>query len=377
MRPVSAKFLSAASGSYRMGSRVRLVATGQNGVTPTAATLPDGSASLQVQSGAVTLDRTAQTRGTLDLVVLGYAWPPSSSDPLIPYGAYELFVERGIVYGDGTTEWVSQGYYRINDLVQRSTPYGSIEITASDRMSTVIDDKITSPVSFAAGTSVLAIVENLVWAVCPWAVIDYDPSVATSTITAAQVTGSDRYQFLNDLITSYGLIWYWDYRGRLYIHFPPNPNVPVLSVTSGQGGVLLTESRQLSRTGIFNGCVASGQNTAAAVFPSALARDLNPNSPTYWFGNFGQVPQFYNSSMITTLAQGVAAANLQLQLTTGMPYNANFTMVPNPAIEPFDCISLSNRGLVERHVLDKVVIPLDAGTAQSCVTRQQTIGSFG
>lgn len=375
MRPVSAQFQAAVTGSHRVAHRARVLAPGYNGTSPGPLNA-DGSPqnSLLIESGTVTLDRTAQVRGSLDITISA-AWPSSATDMLTPYGN-EIYVERGVVYGDGSTEWVGQGYYRIDDVEQQSAPIGAIHITGTDRMQGLVDQTLTSPVSFAAGSTIITVIEALVIDVFPWAVLDYDASLGTSTLAATQVTTQDRFQFIDDLVKAYGMVWYWDHRGLLYIHPAPNPAVPVLTVKAGQGGVLATLSRTLTRSGITNGCMVTGEQASDAPPVFALVVDNNPLSPTYWYGQFGQVPEFFSASTLQTTAQCQTAGIARLQQSTGLPYEVDFTMVPNPAIEPLDCVQLQYPGRAENHVLDSITIPLDVSTAMAGTTRQQTTGVF-
>jgi hypothetical protein len=55
-------------------------------------------------------------------------WPTRRTSPLNVFGGMELFVEKGVVYGDGATEWVGLGYFRLNELDQQSAPRGPIAI---------------------------------------------------------------------------------------------------------------------------------------------------------------------------------------------------------------------------------------------------------
>lgn len=376
MRPVSTTFTKALRGSHVLASRVSAVTVGQNGVNPAKAF------TFQVESGSVTLDSTAQIRATLDLTVVG-PWPTSSTDYLAPYGAYELFVERGIKYGAGSAEWVSQGYYRINDPNQQSAPDGSVEVAATDRMASIIDARIPSPLTYAAGSTIISVIQALVLDVMPWAVFDYDAGLAVATLASAQTTTDDRYGFLNDLITAQGMVWYWDYRGILYIHSAPSiTGAPVATVESGHNGSLVALSRELSRTGVYNGCAASGQQASDTIPPVyALVVDNNPTSPTYWGGPFGKVPQFYSSSFLTTTAQCISAATSIMQSSLGLPYSVNWGQVPNPALEPYDVINIrypltdNLHRVTEKHVIKQLVIPLDAKTAMTGQTRQQLVGA--
>lgn len=373
MRPVSARFLAAVASSHRMVSRARVCSPGQNGTNPTGT-------EILMESGHVTLDSTADVRGTLDLTT-AQSWPLNASDLLTPYGN-EIFVERGVIYGDGSREWVSQGYYRINQVEQQDAPYGSIDVTCTDRMQGIKDARLTTPVVFNPGVTIISVIQQLVLDAYPWAVFDYDASLGTATLASRQTTDEDRFGFLNDLVTAQGMVWYWDYRGILYIHPAPNPAVPIAVINSGQNGVLVKLSRTLNRDGIYNGCVAGGQDTGTGAVASALVVDSNPSSPTYWYGPFGKVPQFFNSSFLTTDAQCRTAGLGLLQKSTGLPYNVDFGFVPNPALEPLDpvIVRYPQQGLAhtkaESHVISSLEIPLDAGTEMSGKTRQLVNGVF-
>lgn len=370
MRPVSQKFLTSVGGSHRMAARARILAPGYNGVSPPLTGI------IPIESGKITFDSTAQIQGTLDLTT-SQSWPANYKDLATPYGN-EVFVERGVANVDGSTEWVSLGYYRISSVEQPDAPLGALDILGSDRMSGIIDARITSPITFAAGTSVSSIIQSLVLAVYPWAVFDFDTSLASAQINVAQTTTDDRYGFINDLVTSYGMVWYWDYRGILYTHFPPSLAHPVATISSGRNGTMVSLSRTLDRTSLYNGCVATGQQASSDAPPTATVVDTNAASPTYWYGNFGQVPQFYSSSFLTTTAQCVSAATSILQQSTGLPYEVDFGFVANPALALLDpvYVQYANGNFLETHVLKQIVVGLTAADAMTAQTRQLVNGSF-
>lgn len=373
MRPVSARFLAAVSGSARVTTRARVVDAGLNGVTLDAS---DVLADLAVVDGAVTLDSTAAVRGTLDMTTTAAFWPTGATSPLTPYG-HEILVETGVVYGDGSREFVSQGYYRIGSVEQQDAPNGVVQVTGSDRMAGLQDARIPYPLPFAAGTLVTDVIGSLVSTVYPWAVFDFDAALTGVTLASAQITTDDRYAFLDTLVTSYGMICYWDYRGVLVVTPPPDPSQIVATLKTGAGGVVTSLSRTLARDTVYNAVVASGEQLDDTIPPvSAMVVDSDPNSPTYWLGQFGQVPQFFTSSFLTTPAQCTSAALSILTKSTGLPYNVDFGQASNFALEPLDPIVLRYPGRREQHVLSQLVIPLDAVTAQTAQTRQLVNGTF-
>jgi len=334
MRPVSTKFLSSLRGSHGRTAQAFVVAPGQTGTTPTGTEIP-------ILDGNVQLDATAQIRSTLDLTTDGTGeWPNQVSDLFTPYGN-EVFVRVGMVFGGGVTEWVSLGYFRIFDVGQDEAPNGPLRISGQDRMSGIVDARLVQPQQFLATATYGAVVTSLVQEVFPTAVITWDDLSYTDALGRAVIAEEDRFEFLDDLIKSKGKIWYWDYRGYLVIKDVPPEDDPVWDVNAGENGVLVSLSRELSREGVYNGVVAYGDALDNVTPARAVAVDNNPTSPTYWNGNFGKVPRFYSSPFITTINQAQSAANSLLRQKLGLPYNVDFSAVPNAALEPWDPVAVN------------------------------------
>lgn len=365
MRPVSNQFNNIVRGSHTMAVRVRALINYQTGVNPTGY-------ELRVTRGDVVLDSSADIRGTVDVTIDGTDLFGSDPNQLIsPYGN-ELFVERGIVYGSGTRELVSQGYYRMYVVSQVGEPDSPMRIIARDRMSGIIDARLTSPIQFLAGTSVQTIFETLVEDVYPLAVIEFDYDAASDTINRDQIADEDRYGFLLEMTRARSKIMYWDYRGVLVIKTAPVATNSVFDVNVGANGVMIELDRELTREGVYNAVVATGQAPDSLTPVRAVAFDMNPDSPTFWEGKFGRVPRYFFSTFLTTEAQCASAARKILERSIGLPYNVDFSMVPNPALEPYDPIRVITEDGYENHVLERVQIPLDPESSMQGRTREQT-----
>lgn len=367
MRPVTQRFLDTVRSSHRMVARARLVAPGQTGVSPTGTEIP-------ILGGDVRFDATAQVRSTVDLTTV-WPWPTANGDLFTPYGT-ELFVERGVVYGDGVREWVSLGYFRIDAIDQADAPDGPVTVRGSDRMAGIVDARVLAPFQYAAATSVSTIFGALVGEVYPTLPITFDFAASGTSFTSSHIIEADRYDFLNDIAQSLGKVMHFDYTGGLVVKTAPDPTVPVYKVNHGAGGVLVEMSRRLTRDGVFNAVVATGEQPGETAPVRGVAYDLHPASPTYWDGTFGKVPRFYSSSFLASNAQCVAAAEAMLNRSKGLPYNVQFTTVPNPALEPLDAVavSYSDTARVEIHVIDTIDIPLTPGAAMTATTRVQNGG---
>lgn len=369
MRPVTDQFLESLRGSHQMIADARILTSFQTGVDP------DGTA-IDLLSGDVTYNATAKVRASLSLLTNGDGlWPSDPSGLLTPYGN-EVFVRRGIDYGNGTKEWVSQGYYKLYAVEQLKTPRGYVRLTGYDRMQTIIEARITNPVVFEVGTSVGTIVTTLVQQVYPSAVIEWDDGTTTSskTIGRTQIVEEDRYGFLEELISSYGKIMYFDHRGIFVIKTPPSPTASVFDINAGAYGVLIELNRARGREGVYNGVVVNGEGVDTLSPVHAVALDLDPLSPTYWNGRFGQVPKFFTSTFITTQAQALETANSMLAQSIGLPYTINFGAIVNPALEPYDAITLRTSDMRVVHVIDVLTIPLThnsvmTGSSRSSIRR--------
>lgn len=355
MRPVSDAFLAAIRGSHSIAVRATVTTTYQEGVSPTGTRIP-------VIGGSVTLDSTAQVQGSLSLTTDGNGWSVLPGAHILqPYGN-EIFIERGVVHG-GMTEWVGLGYYRIQSAEQDQAPNGTLAITGSDRMQAIVDEKVITPMSFKAGTSVSAVFTALVGDVYPSATInfDYDATTDLLGVTQSVTTDSDRYQFLSDLATSRGKVMYFDYQGKLQVKSKPDPGTVVWHVDAGPGGVQVSAGRTITRDGICNAAVVTSDGASGSAPPLAVAYDNDPASPTYYHGTFGHVPQWWSSPAVTTPAQAAAAAKLVLSRSRALPLQATFEAVPNPALETLDVISLDYlTGSDPPFLIDTLTIPLTA-----------------
>lgn len=374
MRPVSDRFLRVVRGSHKACFRARVVTGMQVGVEPEGTDIP-------ILDGDVEFDANADIRGTVDITTEGAQWPDATTDLIAPYGP-ELHISRGIEYGGGEQEWVSQGYFRIYATEQNDAPRGGpVRITARDRMSGIIDARLVEPIQFAAGASVETVFDTLVLEVYPSADIVFDFAAASTTFPAGHIAEQDRYKFLLDVVKSLGKVMFWDYEGRLQIQDAPTPSLSAVAfdVNHGENGVLVSMGRARSREGVYNAVVVTGEAAGDQPAVRAVARDLSFTSPTYWHGAFGKVPRFFSSSFITTADGAATAATALLARNLGLPYNVDFSMVPNPALEPLDVVLVSYRddAQTELHVLEKLTIPLTAQGAMRADTRERSYEDIG
>lgn len=377
MRAVSARFLDTLTGSHLAVFRATVCSTFQTGTTPTGTTIA-------ITGGDVKSSSTAAIRSTLNLTTT-QSWPMSATDLLAPYGN-EIYVERGIQYGNGQREFVGLGYFRIDTPEQDEAPDGEITISGSDRMAGIVDARFLAPRQFASTLTNGQLVQTLITEVYPSATIAWDDTaVRDDTINRTIITEDDRAGTLSDLVTALGKIGYWRYDGVFQVETPPDvTGSPSWTISAGQDGVLVQMSRSLTRTEVYNAVVATGEAGDTTAPATATAFNLDPTSPTYYLGPFGPVPRFYSSPFITTNPQALSAATSILRQSLGLPYQVDLTSIANPALEPFDVIQVdyprSSRDRAvysETHVIDEVTIPLTPTEPVVLKTRQQQTDLIG
>ena len=386
MRAVSSRFLETLRGSHTAVFRATLCDTFQTGTAPTGTVITGaGAGQTGITDGDVIASASNMVRSTLQLSLVGVPWPRDVGDPLLPYGQ-EIYVERGVQYGNGQTEHVGLGYFRIDTPEQDAAPDGEITIAAQDRMAGIVDGRFLAPRQFAATLTRGQLVDILIKEVYPSAVIEWDSApVRDAVVGRAVVTEDDRAQTLKDLITSLGKVGYFDHRGVFVIKTPPAVSGgPVWEINAGERGVLVQMARALTRERVYNAVVATGEAGDTTPPARGVALNLDPDSPTYYYGAFGPVPMFFSSPFLTSNAMAATAAATLLRQQIGLPYQVKLSSIANAALEPYDVIDVGYprasrvRSLRhEIHVLDEVKIPLTNKRPVELATREQRLELIG
>jgi hypothetical protein len=362
-------FAPVVAGSHTAKFRAVAVNGYQDGETPTGV-------ELKLIDGDIELDATADIRGSGSLT-LAEPWPQVRNRSLAPFGA-EVFVARGVDLGGGGVMWAPLGYYRVNDTDQGDAAKGPVNISLEDRMSTIIDSRFLAPRQWMQGTTVGAIVSEVVTEIYPAATIVYDDDSNLSQLGRSLIAEESRLEVLKTLAEGLGKIFYWDALGRLVFETAPDEDVPVWTVNAGPNGVMVRANRSLSRQGVYNAVVVIGEGADELPPVRAVAYDAQESSPTFFGGPFGRVPRFYASSFITTQNQAENAAVNLLRQSLGAPYDVGASAIPNPALQPYHVIRVVyDDGNRELHVVEKVTIPLSVDPPLSIATRQSAIVHVG
>jgi hypothetical protein len=333
----------------------------------------DDAQNIRVRSGNVTADRGAAIRSRLTAALAEpFALPRSTSDWLAPVG-YELFVQAGIRYRDGSTELLPCGVFPI----QRSSIDDGRLTTVStfDRAQLVIDARFEADYAVAGGTLYTSAISALVLAGVPWLTVNF-PVLGYTVPPAGLVfpAQSDRWKAAQGMAKSIGCELYFDGLGRLSLLVEPSLSTaePAWEIRTGERGALERLDVARDRKYVYNRVIAWSANPGSAALYTGIATDLDPASPTYYHGPFGHKPRFFVSEFLGSSAQAVAAAQGILNANLGLAAGFDLTTLPNAALEPGDAALIDDPELnivEELHLVDATYIGLGAGGTMSIESR--------
>lgn len=347
---------------------------------------PDG-VEIEVTDGDVIYDGTAEIRATMNLGVLGInernglpTFPRLSSDPLSPVRGAEVFLRYGLDLGGGGILWTPLGYFRYHEADQPTVPYGGIVLAGRDRMTSIIKGELLAARTYDEERTLGSVADDLILDIFPTAVIVWDDTSDQDQLGRVLVAEQSRYQALKEIADSRGKLFYVDDEGVFRFETAPDDAVPVWDVRAGHDGVLLTSSRRITSEDIYNAVVAIGVAADDQPPQRAVAIDNNPASPTYFHGEFGQVPRRYESPLLLTANQVAVAAISILRRSIGASFQLEFGSAVNPTLRPWHPVRHQGRdGNRDVVVMQRVTVPLGkrpmTGTARSQVLAT-TVGSI-
>ena len=354
MYPASTSFAQAiASGQYQVANSVRFV-------------MPSGQQfTLPAEGGAFTVDRTAAQRRSGSLTIAptagllepGDLIPTNFGDPLTPTGIL-IYPSFGITYpasAGGGTELVPMGCYTLVDTdIDVTAADVTITLSISDLSWAVSQRKFLNPYQVTSSnpiTAVGAILATQYPQLAPLAGTNVTGVTLPSPLPTFK-EGDDPWTGCQQIAANCGYELFIDLFGYPQMRPIPTPSNNPLAANlafteGGTGGNGITEvKRRFTRDGISNDFIVSGSGTTVQPPVRAEAAVTDGTNPMYVGsppGNtqFGDIPTFLTSSLVTTTAAAQVAANLALAQSIGNVETIDFTVLPDPRWDIDDIANLT------------------------------------
>jgi len=198
----------------------------------------------------------------------------------------------------------------------------------------------------------------------------------TPKIILGTQLGNDPWQDAQDMATALGFELFFDAAGVCTLREVPNPATgqSVWTFSDKANPTIAQLDRTLTDQTTYNYVICYGESVDNAVPVQAIAFDNDPNSPTYYLGPYGIVSTTFQSAMITTTAQAQAAANALLLAVKGASENVALTVVPNPALEPGDVVTVevADAQISGTFLVNDIQTPLSAAQGQTLTVYRQS-----
>jgi hypothetical protein len=344
---------------------------------------------LSIEDGSIDYDIDADIEATLNAVFDdpdGTLVPHKETDPLASYGQ-EINVSMSVVgVGQGLADPISLGWFRIQDCESNEKwlrkPNGQYrhggaqhQITALDRMQAIADDPFLAPQQPPAAATIFGEIVRLSADLVPIGL--FDPSLSDALVSRAIVYEGDRVAAMRQLAQSVGGALRFNSDGALYLAAPTVAGaLPVWTFNveaTGVDGDIISYNSKVSRDGVVNAIVATGEAATDQAPVLGVAYDLDPGSPVRWGGPFGKVVGTFSSPLLTTSGMaGTAARTVLNNSRRGRERDWTFDAVANFLLELDDPVQLN---LPDKTILGRIVkmsLPLRPGTMSVTVRALDT-----
>jgi hypothetical protein len=208
---------------------------------------------------------------------------------------------------------------------------------------------------------------------------EYEQKGARIAADRAEVfdASDDPWDACIGLAKSIGCEIYFDVNGSVVIAPPTDvdasPSADFTYVES-QKSTLTSLKKSFSDEQAFNGVIVTGESPGDDKPPvRAEAWDLEPSSPTYRYGPYGEVPEFVNDTNVKTAAEAQRNADSILRRHLGAPSQLSCSAWTNPALEAGDIVQIERprMGVTGLYTLDAFNIPLRKDGTQNLTVRSR------
>jgi hypothetical protein len=334
-----------------------------------------GDDSLVYLSGSsVQATLTAQVSRNLTLNVPWHLYPSATTDLLNPYSR-EIRVWRGVRAAGVTTPYGWQIFRGRIQQVSRDRRIGFTTVTCADRGQDVLDAGFVNPQNSVSGNPLNIEFQRLVRGAVPDA--EFGVSDTFAETTQALAWEFNRAGAVEEMFSSAGALWYALADGKFVARrFPwAIPGAPLLTLTDGPGGVVLSAREARSRSDMYNVVTATGERLNGDAPVTATAKDDRPGSVTDVNGGFGIKSRLMRRQSPSTQGGAQAAAEAALRTAITPTETVGWDQSPDASTELGDVVALDvndRTGIIQ--VISSFSMPLDIGPPMAVQGRSQVIG---
>jgi hypothetical protein len=329
---------------------------------------------IYLSGSTITASLMSAVSRNLTLNVPWRLYPVKENDLLNPYGR-EIRIWRGVLLAGRPQPYTWQVFRGKIQDVGRDQANGYCTVACSDLAQDVLDAGFVRPQNSTPGLPLNLEFQRLVRGALPEA--EFGPSDDFAEETQALAWEFARGSAIEEMFSSVGALWYALPDGRFITRRYPwaVPGSPIITLTDGDGGVILSAGERRSRREMFNSVTATGERLNGDAPVHGVAQDNRPGSVTSIDGDFGIKSKLIRRQTPST--QGGAQATAEAALRTGITPTelVSWVQVPDPAMELGDVAGLDisgRKGLIQ--VVSSFTMPVDIGPAMTVQGRSQVIG---
>lgn len=264
----------------------------------------------------------------------GTSWAPNSDDHPLAANGQTLRVKLGIGLSLDTVEWFQRGVFLIYDSANEGD---AVRVTAVGLLRLIDEARLISPYQ-PTGT----LVSTLRGLLEPALTVSIDAAVLDRSVPSGINYDEDRLGAMLELLDAWPADAYVDPTGAVQVISAAQDTTPVLALTSGTGGTVISAVAGSTREGAFNVVVARG-TAADGGQVQGVAYDYSGGPKTYG-GPFSPlpVPYYYASPLLTNVGQCSDAAQTVLaRLRRNAAREFQVEMVPHPGLQVRDVVSIT------------------------------------
>jgi hypothetical protein len=307
-------------------------------------------AELPVLSGRLTWDASSNVPDKLSMTVARFDGrrdylPTQADSPLARYGQQ---LDVTIRVGDVD---VRMGRYQIDDWDYDES---TVSVTAYGLLQIAADSRLLAPTSPRDDGTLRS---EFIRLLPPQMAVQFDPALVDRPVDAAMSWDESRIEALWEIADAWPAVIRPDAWGQVLLKAPVEVSPePVLSVTDGEGGTVVSVPRSDAREGAYNIVVAksSADGVEASAVAMVTSGPMNVNT-------YNPVPKFYASPLLRTVEQCQATANAMLSTSARRSSVLKVTMAPDPRPELDDTVGVTRDGVLDLGVIVAVDMPLTVG----------------